>query len=423
MKKSNRVRGGALQFVLFVGMVIAILLASFVVLTYVQLKFKKQTSVVVNVVKNADLGFSYAFNNKLKINDTTVISDLTSEGGNLKLHSSYWGGYQKVIVVSSFKKQVFKKSAFIGEIIKKKDRPALYLKDNNRPLVVVGNTRISGNNFLPKQGVRPGNIAGVSYYGDVPVYGIKKSSKAQLPKVNLEQLSAIQSVDKMSSQIGANQILELNSAKEHENSFLEPEKYSIQSGAVYLSGVSIVGNIIIISKTSITVDRTANLKDVILIAPKIIIKDNVVANFQAFAKKEIKVGKSCELRYPSALVLDVDKRTDREVFSIFIAERTIVRGQILYLERETEEKRPVFNPNIVLESKTKIEGEVYCQGNVELRGSVYGSLYANNFIAMRAGGIYQNHILDGEILSNSLSEKYVGLTFKGSKKEVMKWLY
>ncbi len=39
---------------------------------------------------------------------------------------------------------------------------ALYLKDNNKPLVLVGGTRIDGKAYLPKRGVKSGNIAGYS---------------------------------------------------------------------------------------------------------------------------------------------------------------------------------------------------------------------------------------------------------------------
>ena len=41
-------------------------------------------------------------------------------------------------------------------------RKALFLKDNNQPLKLVGDTRIVGDVVLPQRGVHSGNIAGTS---------------------------------------------------------------------------------------------------------------------------------------------------------------------------------------------------------------------------------------------------------------------
>jgi hypothetical protein len=70
-----------------------------------------------------------------------------------------------------------------------------------------------------------------------------------------------------------------------------------------------------------------------------------------------------------------------------------------------------------------IKGEVYCNTNIELKGTVFGTVYTSNFIAKQSGSVYQNHLYNATIVVDSLSQKYVGLPFSNSKKGVLKWLY
>jgi len=178
----------------------------------------------------------------------------------------------------------------------------------------------------------------------------------------------------------------------------------------------------------IIVDASAQLQDVLLLAPKIEIKNNVKGTFQAFANTSITVGKNCTLNYPSALVVNkrvVQQQTNtnnRTPPSIAINSNTTIKGIVLYLDKNEKQQ---FNPQVKIESGVHIIGELYCAKNLEHKGIVIGGITTSNFIAMENGSIYQNHLYNGRINSNELSRKYAGLLLENKvrTKAISKWLY
>lgn len=410
-----KVKSGALQFVVFTGLVIAILLAAFVTLTHVHTLFKKQTGLAIKTIKNVDLGLGASLNGGLS-GGPLFLEDETNESVIIK--KEVWGIFEKITTTATLKKNSFTKVALLGG--SNPDRTALYLKENNQPLIVVGNTRIEGTSFLPKQGVKAGNISGNSYYGTSLIYGNISVSEDELPMpINIErvnnELYDPESFDEIA-------YTSFKPGKKYANSFLEPTQLMYDSAPIHLTNLELIGNIIIQSESAIIVDPSATLKDVVLIAPKIDIQNNVRGNFQAIATNTIILGTNCELQYPSALVLKTIDRTATEIEEehIYIGDNSIIKGVVLYTGESTKQ---LFKPQLTVEENAVIHGELFCEANLELKGTVYGSVYTSGFILRKSGSIYLNHIFNGHIIAADLPEAYAGIVFKNSKKEVIKWLY
>jgi len=420
-----RVKAGALQLTMFIVVVIAMLLAAFIMLLHTHKTFKVQTGFVIETISNVDKGINYALQNKLQLNDTTLVNLQDEDFKTLKVHRSFWGVFEKVIAVSNIKHKTFKKIALVGASQLDINRTALYLEEQNRPLVVVGNTKIQGDVYLPKQGVRTGNISGHSYYGNQLIYGNIKTSQS-IPKLQQETLNQIKKSNKTYRNINTDQFLDLSIKRTYQNSFYKPIQIIYNTETINLSEISLTGHILVQSETKIIVDATSNLKDVVLIAPTIQIKNNVEGTFQAFATKEIKVGNHCKLNYPSALVLNekiqmTNSNTSnnlKDIPSIKIAKGSKIKGVVAYFGSTKG-----YKAQILIEEKATVIGEVYCDRNLELLGSVYGSVLTSGFVANQSGSVYQNHIYNGTIMVSNLAEEYVGLPFKNSKKDVAKWLY
>ncbi len=422
LKKLN---AGALQLTMFIAVVIAILLASFVVLIQTHKRFNVQTSFVLETIDNADRGIDYAMYHSTLLNDVTTV-DLDDEDYKiLKVKRDFWGLFEKVISTSTIKTNTFSKVALVGVTQSKTNRTVLYLKDNNKPLVLVGNTKIQGTAYLPKRGIKAGNISGKSYYGEHLIYGQTRLS-SNFPKLLSETLEHIKS-DKNNTAIEQDsQFLDLDKNRVHQNSFLKPLQVIFSNNIINLSDVSLTGHIKIESKTKIIVDATSVLKDVILIAPEIEINSNAKGTFQAFATETITVGKNCNLKYPSALVLNENNDPGgNEIMqplhhTISIDKGSIIKGFAVFLGNP---KPNNYKPQIVIEEGVTIKGEIYCEQNLELKGNVLGTVFANNFVAQQSGSIYQNHIYNAKILIDKLPQEYVGLPLENSKKGVLKWLY
>lgn len=419
----KKIKAGAMQFTMFLVVVVALLLAAFIILVNTQKQFKIKTAFVKEAVTNADFGIQYTLQNNIILNDTISVNLQDEDFKTLKVHRDYWGVFQKVVSSSTIKKNHFKKVALVGTPQQQKNRTALYVQDNNRPLVIVGKTKIQGVAYLPKQGVRTGNISGHSYYGSQLIYGVTKES-SELPKLSKELLENIKATEKRIEAIDQNNFLDLSKNRIHQNSFFNPLQIIYSKQPILLSQVSLVGHILVQSKTKIIVDASSTLKDIVLIAPEIELKDYVKGTFQAIATKEISVGKYCKLNYPSALVLNestnrvqVINNNENTAF-INVSEGTNIKGAIAYFGETKNYKAQVF-----IDEHVTITGEIFCNKNLELIGDVEGSVYTSNFIANQSGSAYQNHIYNGTISIDKLPEEYVGLAFKDSKKEVAKWLY
>jgi cytoskeletal protein CcmA (bactofilin family) len=420
MRQIKKIRAGALQFVLFIGTVIAVLLMTFVLLHQTHSLFDKKSSKAIEVIKKADLGLRYAIQMEFPINDSIQL-DL-GQGDEIKVSTikSYWGVFEKYTTVSQFKKTRFVKTALVGGGVEH-DFPALYLKDNNRPMVIAGKSKITGNAYLPKQGIRPGTIGGRFHQFASPVYGNLKSSSTSLPALNpgLENHLKQLLVEEVSG-LGQNTVRFSRNLK-HSNSFESPTQY-IYGDVLRLSGVDLRGNIVVKASQKIVIDADSYIKDIVLVAPEIIIENKFKGILQAVVSNKIIVGKDVVLGYPSALVVERGNATnakDRRETNIHIDKGTVIKGIVAYFENSEE---GIYFPQIKILENASVFGEIYCEKNLELKGEVVGNVTTDAFMAMENGSIYQNHLFNGTINSSLLPKQYAGLLLN-KEKAVAKWLY
>jgi hypothetical protein len=333
----NKVYSGALQFTIFIGVIIALLLAGLVMLQNTHTYFIEQSKATVENIQLANSGINYLLNQKTALKDTLTLSELTNENQKVEVQLSNWGIFEKGIVKTTHRKKIFYKSALLGTKIPKEKRPSLYLQDNYKPLVVVGRTLLKGLVYIPSQGISPGYIAGESFFGSQLVEGVIKNSTKKLPELNAKY-KELGEVFKSNSEFSEENYLSPENTIMIINSFLQPTKIMYQKGIIELDNISISGNIIIKSDELVKIKKTAVLKDVIIIAPIVEIEDEVVGTFQVMANKRITVGKNCKLNYPSALVLIQEKESIANLnsnpldYHIQVEKNTQILGTICYLK-------------------------------------------------------------------------------------------
>ncbi|QLG46787.1 hypothetical protein [Costertonia aggregata] len=379
----------------------------------------------MDTIKHADLGVQIALQKETTVNDTVPIALGFTDQIKVKSIKSYWGIFEKYTVTSTFNKNRISKTAMVGSS-SPIDRPALYLQDLKRPMIIVGQSRIIGDAYLPQQGIRPGNIAGQSYYNKHLVYGREKGSSERLPKLDKNLLNHLSLLVSQPQRNYSGQNISVVSGDVVQNSFLNPA-VTISGDFIDLSGVTLIGNIIVQASQRIAVDNSSQLTDVLLLAPKIYIGDRTLGQFQAIAQSEINVGKSCILEYPSAIVVNNKRKWDSDTSqvretNINISENTIIRGAVMYLGKSEEQ---LFYPQIHVGKQAYIQGEVFCEQNLELKGGVKGSVTTRSFMAMENGSIYQNHLFNGTIDSDALPLEYSGIIFDelNNPKSIVQWLY
>ena len=75
---------------------------------------------------------------------------------------------------------------------------------------------------------------------------------------------------------------ELSDGLQKHQSFTDETLVNTNNGHLFLSNITLKGNIILHSSTKIIVSSSAILEDIILIAPEVEIKSNVKGSFQVF---------------------------------------------------------------------------------------------------------------------------------------------
>ncbi|NRB61411.1 MAG: hypothetical protein HRU50_15940 [Winogradskyella sp.] len=427
MKWLLKHKAGALQLTTYIIIVIALLLTGFILLIHTHKQFVLQSDTIIHTIKSTDEGIRYALNQTILPRDTFNLKSTEIPNSKLKLHKDNWGVFEKVKSISSIRNKTFQKVALLGSTSNSTNRSVLYLEDNSKPLVVVGNTKINGLAYLPKPGVKAGSIAGHSYYGSQLIYGSTKVSK-NLPAISKSILNEIQSLINVLSHLTEDQFLSIKEGVKFSNSFKNALQIIYSDQTINLNDIELTGHIIVQSKTKIVVDASSQLKDVLLVASEVEIKPNVVGSFQAIATKAVSVAKNVQLNYPSALVLHKKPDSKQAVAinpyeerdKITIEENTTIKGAIVFLGEDILNN---YNSQIELKENSKVYGELYCNQNIDLKGKVFGTVYTHNFIAKQSGSVYQNHIYNGVIDIDALPEQYSGLLFNDSKKVVAKWLY
>ncbi|WP_243394143.1 hypothetical protein [Flavobacterium reichenbachii] len=389
---------------------------------------KEQSKGAIENIQIADIGMQSLLEQKELNLDTAQIDFFKKENQIIKTYLSQWGVFQKGITITQFRKKKFSKAAIIGSVLIADKSPTLYLQDTHNALTVVGNTKIQGIAYLPSQGANSGYIAGNSYYGSQLIYGPIEKSTSELPKPEKSFLDAVNFYLKEYKINDEKDYINLNTGLKIINSFKEKTKGFYSQNSITIENKILSGNIIIKSETSIIIKKTALIKDLILIAPIIQIEDQTIGCFQAIASKKIILGKKCNLSYPSALLLFQDNKNTQDYTNysnlkdnqIFIDTGSTVRGTITYIQTK---QTPDFQTQIVLEKDSKIKGQVYCNGNFEIKGTVSGSVLTKQFTANQAGSIFVNHVYNASINTDNIPQVYGGIILEQQPKTILKWLY
>lgn len=404
-----------MQFAIMASTLIAILLLSFLMLTHVHSFFKTQQGFFMqtiavtnqNILKEGNLSKS-----EMPANDDNV---------NNSVHKSYWGAFENITSISERNGFTFSKKALLGT---KAEQPftGIILSETKFPLVLTGSSIVEGMLYVSDKGIKPGNISGNYFTGKMPAISDIKTTTGRLPQFDpLWKNYQRTLLDYIPSQNDRTVAPDAEIA----NSFFEETRY-VFIDEKWEIAESYTGHLILKSQNEIVVSKHAKLTDVLVIAPKITIESGFKGNAYFLASEELIVEENVYLEYPSSLIF-YEKRELEETepsikeSNIQIGENTILKGVVIFFTEDVQEYHT--NTNIFIAPSSTLVGEVYCEGNIELYGSVKGTIYAQRFITNKFGSIYVNHIFNGSVLGKNLPERYCGLPFENSNNKLVKWLY
>lgn len=416
-----KLKANALQFVVYIVVVVAILLSMLLLYIHLNNKFIAQSNAQIEAIELSNQGIYETLTKDLIYGDT-----LTQEFDyqkSVKLYKQHWGVFDLTKSFAKVRDKAFEKIALIGGKTPFTDNLALYLQDNNQALVLVGDTKISGRAYLGVYGAKPGQISGIGYTNNQLIYGNTGQSRL-LPNLQRDKENHLSSIDReFLNNEEAIDYIDITTVNRLNRSFFEPLAYYFSNQSISLFGKSFSGQMVIQSKQKIYVDASSKLKNVILIAPSISIGENFKGSLQAFATDQIEVASGATLEYPSVLLLNPKSSFDNsDIPNITIEANTEINGTVAYLKGNNAQLEKNTLSHITILENARVNGQIFCEYNLNLNGQVNGHVITNQFLTPYRGSYYINHIFDVDLTAEPVSPDFSGLLFQSNTKNITSWL-
>lgn len=407
-------KAGALYFSIVVAFFIAVISASMIMLAAhyrsAYLKERRFNRLLLNL----NSGISLALSND-DVNGKKLFDLFEENADSVALEKVNWGIYDYSLVKAFISGDTLKSAFLIGKSAEV-DLTSVYLSDEDRPLSVSGDTRITGEAVLPKSGVKQSYVDGRPYAGTKLVYGAIKESKRILPALDEHMIKRLSSgLDKELQRmpwLGREAI---------SGSFFDSVRvYRLKPGAVISQSLS--GNVVLYSDTTVVISTDARLDGVQVYAPFISVDDGFKGTCQLFARDSIVVGKGVTFNYPSCLGVIRTESSGNEV-KISCGESLDFNGVLFSYEA----KRSGLQTMITLAKNTRINGEVYATGVVKMEKGlkVNGKISCNRFLMQTPQTLYENFLVDVDFNRKARSKYYLSSRiFKAyaGENKILKWL-
>lgn len=366
---------------------------------------------------NMESGLSILLSADYITYDEDLLIDLyEEEKDSILLNKIKWGAFD-LNTIKSFELKDTLKRSFLSAVTYT-DGTAVYLADEDRPLSVSGETRITGDGELPKSGLKKAYVDGKPYSGKELIRGKIKDSARELPPVDEKRIEEL-----LSYFIITDNGLRYNDKDSIVNSFFNDRKlYKLKIDHEQLSGQKIKGKVVLVSDTTLTLSADLILEDALVFAPGIIVKEGFKGSCQLFARDSISIGKNCNFLYPSfAGVFKTD--TSKIQSKVALGENTHFAGILMSYEKKRSELQTIIS----LAKNCIVTGEVYATGYLKLESplSVYGKVYAKTFVMEKGTTLYENFLIDIVVNRKLLSKYYLSSPLfkrEAQNYEVLKWL-
>lgn len=415
------IRAGALTYAIFVLVVAAILCSLMIVLAFANRSYFFQINLNEQVKDKAYSALAIGMSGESGVSPIEGASAKKFSGfemwffdkDTVSLRARPWGAYKVAYADAHTKGYRYQKGVFFASSERKYSEMALYLSDFNRPLNVAGKALLKGELYLPEKGVESAYIEGSNYSRDKLFYGTKHKSKEGLP-----------SMDKNIKQYWKNYLKgefgTFDSVAGYQE-LLSNVVYSFSKSTLVATDVNPInlkygnfsGNIIFYSGTSISVDSSARLRDVILVAPKVIVGEGVNGNFHIIAADSAIIKNGVRMQAPSSIIMlpGVSQKAQ-----CLLQKGSRLNGLICSY---SETKTKTNDVAVSIQEGSVFRGAVYCEDSFELRGTVEGQVFCNRILLKTRSGVYENHLLDGKINRERLGDPIASFAFEKSETEVI----
>ena len=414
-------RANALIIVILIALTIGIFSSSLILIAYHSRLHTHKNLLLNKLELNLQSGVNLLLSgyDSLPYNETLYVDLFEKEEDSLLIKKLPWGLFEVAVINSFSNKSSVSKTILYGYKPDSISSSAIYVLDEKRQLNIGGETKIRGTAYVSEYGVQKDFSHG-HYKGDTLIYGRIKKSNDTLPALNKGMVKYLEEffADSTFLQKGFEIKTELHSDSIN-ISFMENTIVELHTSECRLEGKKYTGNIIIYSAVSVTIPSNTRLDNIMIFAPLIKVESGFEGNAQLFATDSIIIGKRCRLNYPSGLGL-FKNSFKIGTPTIVIEEGAVVSG-IVFTHQSVKDMNETM---ISIKKNSRIEGQIYGDGYVELKGKVLGNVICKRFRMITPGGVYDNLLLNASIDNTKMHKYFVGSGLSKSKNEkgIIKWL-
>jgi len=424
IKTQIRIKAFAMIYSIVVLIFISIICSSFIMLMYYHKLYVDVSLQREKLKADALSGINYFLCSPSIVadNETKTIELFDDENNKVELTRKKWGIFDLILSKALWQKHSYSMVAITGDNFSGTDKVALYLTDRNKPLGLCGDTKIKGTCYLPKAGVERTYIEGENFIGSELISGTKMISDKKLPVFNeIKDFYAAVKAGKYYSDVDSVIEYENFHGDTIVNSFIGKTIVLYSANDINLDKKFLKGNIKVVSGKSVKVTKANELQDIIIFAPYINFSKEFSGRLQAYAGDSLSVDDETELNYPSVLGL-IDTRTDTIQPYILMKQKSKIAG-LVFLYSETTPA--VLKPYVKINKDALVCGQLISSSDIQLQGTVNGSVYCNRFILKTPSSYYENDLLDAMIDYTKLPKEFVGFSARDTSgmKKIVKWLF
>jgi hypothetical protein len=201
-----------------------------------------------------------------------------------------------------------------------------------------------------------------------------------------------------------------------QTSFMSPATVLYQDGPIDLAGLTLTGQILVVSSHRLVVEASNRLDNVLLIAPVVIVKPGFRGRVQIIARDTVDLQHGCELLYPSA----VCAFSPTSGAQILLGENSRVSGIVL----AAQSNRSIRLCTIRMSAGAAVEGQVFSAGTIENCGFVHGTVMCRHFVYRTPATFYDNYLVNAVIDRQALPSAFLtsSLLNAGAPTGIIAWL-
>lgn len=411
----RKLKGGALYIALIVCVVIGIILSAFILIAhYDQRQVYSQSS--YNQLKwNLSSGFNIAQSQDFSENLNNRWQKQEFNGDSIRIKKLQWGAYDLIIVESKNKHQYLKQAGLFGTAIAKDT--AIMVADRGRPISLSGKIKFNGYCYFPKSGYKAAYIEGESFNSEGNINSFIKQAPSEIPEIKEQLKKNIEACTKDLNPATDSLIGDLSA---NINNSFSSKTAILKSSQLDLKDLLLTNNIKLIVSGRVTIENSAHLNNILIVAGKVIIKKGFKGCLQIIATDSIILEKECTLEYPSSLTILNKETKDQNLKGVFIGEKSSVKGSILAISPENSNSKMIIS----LGKECEIYGLIYSSHYGNIQGKIFGNLYCDKFLFQSPSAVYENHILNCEADSKKHSKSLVipAIFEKTKSNKCLKWI-